>query len=70
MGPTNAHTGAKRTPYASLSEPTDQYEAEDDGSLDHTITCNKPLCHYYEPELKWYSMEWQHEFPIDEEVQE
>ena len=47
-----------------------QYEAEGDSFLDCIITDDEAQHHHYELESKQQSMEWQHELPVEEKVQD
>lgn len=47
-----------------------QYEAEGNSFLDHTINGGETWCHLYEPDSKQQSVSWQCEFPIKEKGQD
>ena len=47
-----------------------QYEAAGDSFLDHIIISDETWCHHYKQESKWQSMEWWHEFLIEEKLQD
>ena len=67
VGPTNAHTGTERTLYTNLSRSIKM-------RLKVTVSCiitgAKTWCQNYEPESEQQSLERQHEFFIEEKVQE
>ena len=51
-------------------ELLNQYEGKGDNSLHHIIISEEMWCYHNEPESKWQSVEWQHEFPIEDKVQD
>ena len=57
MAPANAYTGTKGHCMQVCQDLLNQYKAEGDGFLDHTVTGDEMWCHYYKPESEQQPME-------------